>query len=98
MRGLVERELGALASRDAHAVRLRETLHAYLRNQPQPTATNRNQRSPEATAKILGVHKNTVRYRVQRIARPERLFSRRGLACGDAAQRRLGGRRHPAVG
>ncbi|WP_280239367.1 PucR family transcriptional regulator [Nocardia abscessus] len=57
MRGLVERELGALASRDANAARLRETLHAYLRGH----------RSPEATAKALGVHKNTVRYRVQRI-------------------------------
>ncbi|WP_280295121.1 PucR family transcriptional regulator [Nocardia abscessus] len=57
MRGLVERELGALAGRDANAARLRETLHAYLRGH----------RSPEATAKALGVHKNTVRYRVQRI-------------------------------
>ncbi|WP_280187057.1 MULTISPECIES: PucR family transcriptional regulator [Nocardia] len=57
MRGLVERELGALAGRDANAARLRATLHAYLRGH----------RSPEATAKALGVHKNTVRYRVQRI-------------------------------
>ncbi|WP_330228082.1 helix-turn-helix domain-containing protein [Nocardia sp. NBC_00508] len=57
MRGLVGRELGALAARDANAARLRETLHAYLRSH----------RSPEATAKLLGVHKNTVRYRMQRI-------------------------------
>ncbi|MBF6473310.1 MULTISPECIES: PucR family transcriptional regulator [Nocardia] len=57
MRGLVERELGALAGRDANAARLRATLHAYLRGH----------RSPEATARALGVHKNTVRYRVQRI-------------------------------
>ncbi|MGK8554887.1 PucR family transcriptional regulator [Nocardia gipuzkoensis] len=57
MRGLVQRELGPLAARDANAARLRETLHAYLRSH----------RSPEATAKLLGVHKNTVRYRMQRI-------------------------------
>ncbi|MEV6324393.1 helix-turn-helix domain-containing protein [Nocardia sp. NPDC051787] len=57
MRGLVQRELGALAARDANAARLRETLHAYLRSH----------RSPETTAKLLGVHKNTVRYRMQRI-------------------------------
>ncbi|WP_167471622.1 PucR family transcriptional regulator [Nocardia arthritidis] len=57
MRGLIARELGALADRDANAARLRETLHAYLRSN----------RSPEAAAKLLGVHKNTVRYRIQRI-------------------------------
>lgn len=57
MRGLIERELGALAGTDAGSARLRETLHAYLRCQ----------RSPEATARLLGVHKNTVRYRIQRI-------------------------------
>ncbi|MEU7630660.1 helix-turn-helix domain-containing protein [Nocardia sp. NPDC049220] len=57
MGGLIERELGALAGRDATAARLRETLHAYLRSH----------RSPEAAAKLLGVHKNTVRYRIQRI-------------------------------
>ncbi|MEV2226554.1 helix-turn-helix domain-containing protein [Nocardia vinacea] len=57
MRGLIGRELRALAGRDVNATRLRETLHAYLKSH----------RSPEATAKLLGVHKNTVRYRIQRI-------------------------------
>lgn len=57
MRGLVRRELGPLAGADPAAARLRETLRAYLGAH----------RSPEATAKLLGVHKNTVRYRVQRI-------------------------------
>nr|WP_246461310.1 helix-turn-helix domain-containing protein [Nocardia transvalensis] len=57
MRALIERELGALARRDANAARLRETLHAYLRCH----------RSPDAAAKKLGVHKNTVRYRIQRV-------------------------------
>ncbi|MFI9505841.1 PucR family transcriptional regulator [Nocardia sp. NPDC052566] len=57
MRGLIGRELRALAADDANTARLRETLHAYLRSH----------RSPEATAKLLGVHKNTVRYRIQRI-------------------------------
>ncbi|GAB0101912.1 PucR family transcriptional regulator [Nocardia sp. JMUB6875] len=57
MRSLVERELGALAAPDAQSARLRETLHAYLRAR----------RSPDAAAKLLGVHKNTVRYRIQRI-------------------------------
>ncbi|MFR9752559.1 PucR family transcriptional regulator [Nocardia sp. 004] len=57
MRGLVRRELGALTGRDANTVRLRETLHAYLRSH----------RSPETTAKLLRVHKNTIRYRIQRI-------------------------------
>ncbi|WP_194816978.1 CdaR family transcriptional regulator [Nocardia sp. XZ_19_385] len=57
MRGLIGRELRALAGRDGNAVRLRATLHAYLQCH----------RSPEATAKLLGVHKNTVRYRIQRI-------------------------------
>ncbi|MBH0781299.1 PucR family transcriptional regulator [Nocardia bovistercoris] len=57
MRGLVTRELRALAGRDANAARLRETLHAYLSAH----------RSPEGAAKMLGVHKNTVRYRIQRI-------------------------------
>lgn len=56
MRALIERELGALAAPDAHSARLRETLHAYLRAR----------RSPDAAAKMLGVHKNTVRYRIQR--------------------------------
>ncbi|MEV0298081.1 helix-turn-helix domain-containing protein [Nocardia sp. NPDC050710] len=57
MHGLVARELRALAGRDANAARLRATLHAYLRCH----------RSPEGTAQLLGVHKNTVRYRIQRI-------------------------------
>ncbi|MFC9892889.1 PucR family transcriptional regulator [Nocardia sp. NPDC127579] len=57
MRGLIARELGPLAARDPHAARLRETLHAYLGSR----------RSPEATARLIGVHKNTVRYRIQRI-------------------------------
>ncbi|WP_067698794.1 PucR family transcriptional regulator [Nocardia jejuensis] len=57
MRALIDRELGALAANDAHSARLRDTLHAYLRAR----------RSPDAAAKALGVHKNTVRYRIQRI-------------------------------
>ncbi|MFI1914495.1 PucR family transcriptional regulator [Nocardia sp. NPDC020380] len=57
MRALITRELGALATPDPHSARLRETLHAYLRAG----------RSPDAAAKLLGVHKNTVRYRIQRI-------------------------------
>lgn len=57
MRGLIGRELRALSGSDPNAARLRETLHAYLKSH----------RSPEATAKLLGVHKNTVRYRIQRI-------------------------------
>ncbi|AFT98401.1 PucR family transcriptional regulator [Nocardia brasiliensis] len=57
MRGLIARELRALSGSDANAARLRATLHAYLTSH----------RSPEATAKLLGVHKNTVRYRIQRI-------------------------------
>ncbi|WP_067820406.1 PucR family transcriptional regulator [Nocardia inohanensis] len=57
MRALIARELGPLAAPDAQSARLRETLHAYLRAR----------RSPEAAAKSLGVHKNTVRYRIQRI-------------------------------
>ncbi|WP_280198268.1 PucR family transcriptional regulator [Nocardia cyriacigeorgica] len=57
MRALIARELRALARRDAGSARLRETLRAYLTCQ----------HSPEAAAKLLGVHKNTVRYRIQRI-------------------------------
>ncbi|WP_306796596.1 CdaR family transcriptional regulator [Nocardia sp. XZ_19_369] len=57
MRGLIGRELRPLSGTDPNAARLRETLHAYLKSH----------RSPEATAKLLGVHKNTVRYRIQRI-------------------------------
>ncbi|MGW0248317.1 PucR family transcriptional regulator [Nocardia goodfellowii] len=57
MRGLIGRELRPLAGRDGNAARLRATLHVYLQCH----------RSPEAAAKLLGVHKNTVRYRIQRI-------------------------------
>ncbi|RDI47118.1 PucR family transcriptional regulator [Nocardia mexicana] len=57
MRALIDRELGALVRPDAASARLRDTLHAYLRCH----------RSPDAAAKRLGVHKNTVRYRIQRI-------------------------------
>ncbi|MFI6870646.1 PucR family transcriptional regulator [Nocardia sp. NPDC050406] len=57
MRALIARELGVLAAPGTHSARLRETLHAYLRAR----------RSPDAAAKALGVHKNTVRYRMQRI-------------------------------
>ncbi|MFI5780001.1 PucR family transcriptional regulator [Nocardia sp. NPDC051570] len=57
MRALIARELGPLAAMDVNSARLRETLHAYLRSH----------RSPDAAAKRLGVHKNTVRYRIQRI-------------------------------
>ncbi|RDI66060.1 PucR family transcriptional regulator [Nocardia pseudobrasiliensis] len=57
MRTLIRRELGPLAASDGNSARLRETLHAYLRCH----------RSPDAAAKRLGVHKNTVRYRIQRI-------------------------------
>ncbi|WP_280330015.1 PucR family transcriptional regulator [Nocardia wallacei] len=57
MRALIARELGPLASPDLSSARLRHTLHAYLRSH----------RSPDATAKTLGVHKNTVRYRIHRI-------------------------------
>ncbi|MCM6772794.1 helix-turn-helix domain-containing protein [Nocardia sp. CDC159] len=57
MRALIVRELGPLAVTGVGAARLRETLHAYLRCH----------RSPDAAAKRLGVHKNTVRYRIQRI-------------------------------
>lgn len=57
MRALIARELGPLTAPDPSSARLRQTLHAYLRTH----------RSPDATAKSLGVHKNTVRYRIQRI-------------------------------
>lgn len=56
MRAMIARELAGLAAADAHSARLRETLHAYLTHH----------RSPEAAARTLGVHKNTVRYRIQR--------------------------------
>ncbi|MFD6392721.1 PucR family transcriptional regulator [Nocardia sp. NPDC060259] len=57
MRGLIARELRGLTGTDPVATRLRATLHAYLRAQ----------RSPEEAARLLGVHKNTVRYRIHRV-------------------------------
>ncbi|MFF2086718.1 PucR family transcriptional regulator [Nocardia sp. NPDC058176] len=57
MRGLIARELRGLTGTDPAAVRLRTTLHAYLRAH----------RSPEDAARRLGVHKNTVRYRIHRV-------------------------------
>ncbi|MET9210332.1 MULTISPECIES: PucR family transcriptional regulator [unclassified Nocardia] len=57
MRGLIARELRGLTGTDPVATRLRATLHAYLRAQ----------RSPEEAARTLGVHKNTVRYRITRV-------------------------------
>lgn len=57
MRGLIARELRGLTGTDPAVVRLRTTLHAYLRAQ----------RSPEEAARRLGVHKNTVRYRIHRV-------------------------------
>ncbi|MEV6364807.1 PucR family transcriptional regulator [Nocardia asteroides] len=57
MRGLIARELRGLTGTDPVATRLRETLRAYLRAQ----------RSPEEAARELGVHKNTVRYRITRV-------------------------------
>ncbi|WP_169589808.1 helix-turn-helix domain-containing protein [Antrihabitans stalactiti] len=57
MRALVARELAGIDGLDANSQRLRETLHAYIRNL----------NSPDAAARSLGVHKNTVRYRIQRI-------------------------------
>ena len=57
MRALVARELAWIDGLDANSQRLRETLHAYIRNL----------NSPDAAARSLGVHKNTVRYRIQRI-------------------------------
>ncbi len=53
---LVARELRGLDGNDATSQQLRHTLRSYLRAD----------RSPEAAARALGVHKNTVRYRVQR--------------------------------
>ncbi|MEV5647602.1 helix-turn-helix domain-containing protein [Nocardia sp. NPDC052254] len=69
MRALIRRELGPLAGPGANSARLRETLLAYLRSH----------RSPEGAAAQLGVHKNTVRYRIQRI---EELLARRIDECG----------------
>lgn len=55
-RALVSRELRGLDGSDASSAMLRRTLRSYL-------AVNR---SPHAAARALGVHKNTVRYRIQR--------------------------------
>ncbi|MGW6426647.1 PucR family transcriptional regulator [Nocardia sp. NPDC055053] len=57
MRGLIARELRGLTGTDPVSTRLRATLHAYLRAQ----------RSPEEAARLIGVHKNTVRYRIHRV-------------------------------
>ncbi|CAM2976055.1 helix-turn-helix domain-containing protein [Prescottella defluvii] len=56
MRVLVERELDGLLGEEAASARLRDTMRAVL-------ACNGNQ---EAAARRLGIHKNTVRYRIQR--------------------------------
>ena len=53
---LVRRELRGIDGMDAGTVQLRRTLRSYL-------AADRNH---EVAARELGVHKNTVRYRVQR--------------------------------
>lgn len=57
MRALISRELAGIDGQDVGSARLRQTLHVYLQCQ----------RSPDAAAKVLGVHKNTVRYRIQRV-------------------------------
>ncbi|MDH6679336.1 DNA-binding PucR family transcriptional regulator [Rhodococcus sp. LBL1] len=57
MRTLVERELAGLLGEDAAAERLRDTLREVLACQG----------NHEAAARRLGVHKNTVRYRIQRV-------------------------------
>ncbi|MGF7123776.1 PucR family transcriptional regulator [Rhodococcus sp. BE178] len=57
MRALVERELGGLRGEDATAERLRDTLREVLACRG----------SHEAAARRLGVHKNTVRYRIQQV-------------------------------
>lgn len=56
-RALVARELRGLTGDDPSARQLRQTLHAYLAAD----------RSPEAAARALHVHKNTVRYRINRV-------------------------------
>lgn len=56
VRGLVARELGGLAGRGASLSRLRETVLAYL----SVGASSR------AAADLLGLHKNTVLYRLKR--------------------------------
>lgn len=57
MRGLVARELAGLLGADAASERLRDTLHAVM-------SCHGNH---EAAARRLGIHKNTVRYRMQRV-------------------------------
>lgn len=54
LEALVERELGGLASTDLQAVRLRETVYVYLEAGSSSRAAER-----------LGVHKNTILYRIQ---------------------------------
>lgn len=56
-RTLVLRELRGLTGTDSTSVELRDTLHTYLGGH----------RSPEVAARKLGVHKNTVRYRINKI-------------------------------
>lgn len=55
MRGFVHRTLGRLAASDEHTERLRATVQALV-----------STGSHDAAAKLLSVHKNTVRYRVER--------------------------------
>lgn len=57
MRGLVARELAGLLGADAASERLRDTLHAVMNCHG----------NHEAAARRLGIHKNTVRYRMQRV-------------------------------
>jgi sugar diacid utilization regulator len=57
LRALVERELEGLLGADAASAKLRETALAYVRCSCSPTAA----------ARELGSHKNTVRYRIERV-------------------------------
>lgn len=57
LRALVARELRGLAAPDSPSARLRETLRVYYSNNCKPMAT----------AKALGLHKNTVRYRLEQV-------------------------------
>ena len=63
MRRFVDRTLGRLAASDEQAGRLRTTVHALL-----------STGSVDAASKHLSVHKNTVRYRIERA---EELMGRR---------------------
>ncbi|MET8956048.1 PucR family transcriptional regulator [Streptomyces sp. NPDC004393] len=81
IRTFVERELGALAEADDATARLRQTAAAYL-------AKNSNAR---AAGELLGVHFNTVRYRIRRVeellGRPieeRRTHVEMALRCADA--------------